>query len=259
MPKRAVDLVGASIALLLLTPILVILVVLIRVVVGGPAIYAQQRIGFRGKAFVCYKFRTMAVDAEEKLDQYLACNAEAAMEWRATRKLVNDPRVTCLGKVLRKSSLDELPQLFNVLRGDMSLVGPRPIVSDEVKCYGRHAIMYGAARPGLTGVWQTSGRTRLTYRTQIALDRYYVRNWSLWLISCCWSRPYRLSRGSNRPPRVGFANHDPNRERAHDSIEGAAATAHNAGDCRPARRMSATRSRRNLPRLSRGAFFRLTQ
>ena len=181
MPKRAVDLVGASIALLLLTPILVVLVVLIRVVVGGPAIFAQQRIGFRGKAFVCYKFRSMAVDAEEKLDQHLACNAEAALEWRATRKLRNDPRVTCLGKVLRKSSLDELPQLFNVLRGDMSLVGPRPIVSDEVECYGRQATMYGAARPGLTGMWQTSGRNRLTYRTRIALDRYYVRNWSLWL------------------------------------------------------------------------------
>jgi exopolysaccharide production protein ExoY len=176
MPKRAVDLVGASIALLLLTPIM-----LIRVVVGGSAIFAQQRIGFRGKAFVCYKFRTMAVDAEQKLGQHLACNPEAALEWRATRKLRNDPRVTCLGKVLRKSSLDELPQLFNVLRGDMSLVGPRPIVSDEVECYGRQATMYCSARPGLTGMWQTGGRNRVTYRTRIALDRYYVSNWSLWL------------------------------------------------------------------------------
>lgn len=181
LPKRAFDIVLASVMLILLAPIMLIVTALIRVVAGGPAIFAQERIGFDGKVFVCYKFRTMAVDAEEILHRHLATDPQAAREWRETRKLMRDPRVGCLGNALRKSSLDELPQLLNVLRGDMSLVGPRPIVPDELKCYGRHARACFTARPGLTGLWQTSGRNRVSYAARVARDRYYARHWSLWL------------------------------------------------------------------------------
>jgi exopolysaccharide production protein ExoY len=179
--KRVIDLVGATGGILLLAPIFLIVAALIRVVIGRQVIFAQPRVGFGGKTFVCFKFRTMPGDADKILNQHLACNLEAALEWRATRKLLNDPRVGCLGKVLRKSSLDELPQLFNVLRGDMSLIGPRPIVPDEAKHYGGHMKAYCAARPGLSGMWQTSGRNCTTYQARIAHDRYYVRKWSLWL------------------------------------------------------------------------------
>ncbi len=179
--KRIFDLLGASIALIVLAPILLVVTVLVRLVLGGPAIFAQKRIGFDGAVFVCFKFRTMMIDGDEVLRRHLAADALADQEWRATRKLRNDPRVGCLGNVLRKSSLDELPQLFNVLRGDMSLVGPRPVVPDEIARYGRHARMCMQARPGLTGIWQTSGRNRASYPGRIARDRDYARHWSLWL------------------------------------------------------------------------------
>ena len=179
--KRAFDLAVAVAMLVVTAPIMLMVAALIRVSMGGPVIFAQRRIGFNGQSFVCYKFRTMASDAEALLERHLASDPEAAREWRETQKLANDPRVGCLGRVLRKSSLDELPQLFNVLRGDMSLVGPRPVVPDELRRYGRYAIVYAKARPGLTGMWQTSGRNRVSYRARVARDRYYVRNWSLWL------------------------------------------------------------------------------
>jgi exopolysaccharide production protein ExoY len=181
LTKRCFDVVLASLMLIVLAPIMMMVAALIRVLMGGSPIFAQERLGFRGEKFVCYKFRTMAANANELLQRHLAADPEAAREWRETRKLLNDPRVGCLGRVLRKSSLDELPQLFNVLRGDMSLIGPRPIVPDELECYGRHANVYCEARPGLTGMWQTSGRNRVSYRGRVARDRYYARNWSLWL------------------------------------------------------------------------------
>ena len=179
--KRAFDVALAAAMLILVAPIMLVVIALIRAFMGGPAIFAQQRIGFNGEVFVCYKFRTMAVNAEGLLHRHLATNPEAAREWHETRKLLNDPRVSCLGRVLRKSSLDELPQLFNVLRGDMSLIGPRPIVPEELRCYGRHAHVYFRARPGLTGMWQTSGRNRVSYPARVVRDRYYVHHWSLWL------------------------------------------------------------------------------
>jgi exopolysaccharide production protein ExoY len=180
-PKRALDILVALMAVILLAPIILIVSALIRFFLGAPIVFGHARIGFNGKAFVCYKFRTMVVNADEVLEQHLLADPRAAREWRTSRKLLNDPRVTCLGKILRKSSLDELPQLFNILRGDMSLVGPRPIVADELEFYGQDVRHYLKTRPGLTGIWQTNGRSRLSYATRVACDRYYVRHWSMWL------------------------------------------------------------------------------
>lgn len=179
--KRAFDIAISLLALIALAPFMLLIAGLIRLTMGGPAIFSQQRVGFDGSMFTCYKFRTMAVNADEVLSRHLAANPSAAEEWRQTRKLFDDPRVGCVGNVLRKSSLDELPQLLNVLRGEMSIVGPRPIVPSEVRNYGRHAHAYFKARPGLTGMWQVNGRNRLSYRVRVGLDRYYVRNWSIWL------------------------------------------------------------------------------
>jgi exopolysaccharide production protein ExoY len=179
--KRAFDIVGALVILVLAAPIMITVAALIRMALGGPAIFAQRRVGFDGREFVCYKFRTMGTDAAEVLRRHLASDPAAAQEWQSTRKLRQDPRVGCLGNILRKSSLDELPQLFNVLRGDMSLVGPRPVVPEEIARYGRHANACLRARPGLTGIWQTSGRNRISYTGRVARDLYYARNWSIWL------------------------------------------------------------------------------
>jgi exopolysaccharide production protein ExoY len=179
--KRALDVSFALVALILFAPMMLIVAALVRISIGAPIFFAHERVGFGGRSFVCFKFRTMVANADEVLRRHLAENPEAAQEWRETRKLQNDPRVNCLGNILRKSSLDELPQLFNVLRGDMSLVGPRPVVSNELMRYGRHIGEYLKARPGMTGIWQTSGRNGLTYSTRVRLDRYYVRNWSIWL------------------------------------------------------------------------------
>jgi exopolysaccharide production protein ExoY len=178
--KRGFDIVVASAAVVLLAPIMLIVATLIRVFIGSPTIFPQQRIGFRGVPFACYKFRTMVPNADEVLREHLARDAQAAAEWSKNRKLLNDPRVSgCLGTILRKSSLDELPQIFNVLRGEMSLVGPRPVVPTEIGCYGVYAREYLKARPGMTGIWQVSGRNRLDYSARVALDRFYVRKWSL--------------------------------------------------------------------------------
>jgi exopolysaccharide production protein ExoY len=177
--KRCMDLILSIALLIVLSPIMVAVAALVRLRLGGPVIFAQKRIGYRGKAFTCYKFRSMPTNAAELLDRHLAQNPNAAAEWRQTRKLLNDPRVGCLGNVLRKSSLDELPQLFNVVLGDMSLVGPRPVVPEELANYGRYGREYCRCRPGITGVWQTSGRNRVSYRGRVARDHFYVRNWSL--------------------------------------------------------------------------------
>jgi exopolysaccharide production protein ExoY len=178
--KRAIDVVIAGTAIALLLPVMLIIMGLIKLALGGPIFFAHARIGYRGKPFRCYKFRTMVVDAEGVLDRHLAKDPLAAQEWRETRKLRNDPRVTFIGRMLRKLSLDELPQLINILRGEMSCVGPRPIVANELQLYGAHAAEYLEARPGLTGVWQVSGRNTLRYGERVALDSQYVRNWSLW-------------------------------------------------------------------------------
>jgi exopolysaccharide production protein ExoY len=179
LAKRTVDVVLAGLLLILSAPIMLLIAAAIRLSMGGPAVFGHRRVGYRGRTFVCYKFRTMASNAQAVLDRHLAESPEAAREWQATRKLSNDPRVTRLGRILRKTSLDELPQLLNVLAGDMSLIGPRPIVPDEMARYGRHLQAYLCARPGITGVWQTNGRSSVSYRTRVACDRCYARHWSL--------------------------------------------------------------------------------
>ncbi|MDT3685418.1 MAG: sugar transferase [Pseudorhodoplanes sp.] len=179
-PKRAMDIAIALCAITLLLPLLVIITGLIKLTMGGPTIFAHPRVGYNGKLFKCYKFRTMVRNAEEALRLHLANDPKAAEEWHRTRKLRSDPRVTVLGHLLRKSSLDELPQLINVLRGEMSCVGPRPIVLEELQEYGASSEDYFKARPGLTGIWQVSGRSNVNYARRVALDCAYIRNWSIW-------------------------------------------------------------------------------
>jgi exopolysaccharide production protein ExoY len=177
--KRIFDVVVAGIALILLTPLMIMIAALVKMRMGGPVIYAHPRVGLKGVPFRCLKFRSMVVDGDEVLQRHLASDPAADREWRETRKLKNDPRVTQVGKLLRKYSLDELPQLINVLRGDMSCVGPRPVVAAELDLYGPRAKYYLSVRPGLTGMWQVSGRNLLSYSNRVALDCHYVRRWSL--------------------------------------------------------------------------------
>ena len=179
--KRALDIVLACLGLLVLSPVLLVLVFLIAVDSRGAVLIRHQRIGKDGVPIGVLKFRTMVADAEAVLDTLLAADPKAREEWAATRKLRRDPRVTPVGRGLRRWSLDELPQLWNVLRGDMSLVGPRPIVADELKMYGERARLYARMRPGLTGLMQVSGRNDLSYAERTRLDAYYARNWSVWL------------------------------------------------------------------------------
>ena len=147
---------------------------------GGPVFYRHKRIGRDGKPFGCLKFRTMILGAEACLNEYLSYHPEQRREWEQDQKLAFDLRVTAIGNVLRRLSLDELPQLVNVLVGEMSLVGPRPVTEGELKHYGAAASAYLAVRPGLTGPWQVSGRNDVSYATRVAMDEAYVRNFSLW-------------------------------------------------------------------------------
>ena len=179
--KRVMDLVIAFTALVLAAPVMLIVAVLIRVTEGGPAMFSHSRVGYCGEQFDCYKFRSMVSNSHEVLKEYLDAHPEAVKEWEETRKLRNDPRITFLGRILRKSSLDELPQLFNIIRGDMSCVGPRPVVTEELQRYGCHAGEYLRTRPGLTGLWQVTGRSSTDYASRVALDSHYVKNWSPWL------------------------------------------------------------------------------
>ncbi|MDP9587942.1 UNVERIFIED_ORG: exopolysaccharide production protein ExoY [Shinella zoogloeoides] len=166
-------------ALILLSPIFLLIMALVKYTDGGSIFYGHRRIGYNGTTFRCLKFRTMAENGDALLQQYFEENPEALEEWRATRKLQDDPRVTVLGTVLRKLSLDELPQLINILKGEMSIVGPRPVVEDELELYEASAVYYLRSRPGLTGLWQVSGRNDVSYAARIAFDTHYVRNWSL--------------------------------------------------------------------------------
>jgi exopolysaccharide production protein ExoY len=177
--KRSFDIVGSLAGLALLSPLFLMVALLVKLSDNWPIFYGHKRIGRGGRIFSCLKFRTMVPDGERVLAAYLATNPEANAEWIATRKLKNDPRVTRVGQVLRKLSLDELPQILNILQGDMSLVGPRPVVRDELEIYGSAAVYYLKSRPGLTGLWQVSGRNDVSYDTRVAFDRHYVENWSL--------------------------------------------------------------------------------
>ncbi len=172
--KRAFDIFAALFLLVVLSPLLIGLAVLISATSSGSVFYAHRRVGFDGQAFRCLKFRTMRADGDEVLKRHLDLNPAARAEWEETRKLRDDPRVTAVGQTLRKLSLDELPQLINVLRGEMSFVGPRPVVSDELIRYGRSNRYYLRARPGITGLWQVSGRSNTSYARRIAFDRVYV-------------------------------------------------------------------------------------
>jgi Undecaprenyl-phosphate galactose phosphotransferase WbaP len=177
--KRAFDLVAALLLLGVMAVPLAAIAWRIRRD-GGPAIFAHQRVGQTGKTFPCYKFRTMAVDAEQQLRDLLATDPAARAEWEREFKLRDDPRITAVGHFLRRTSLDELPQLWNVIRGEMSLVGPRPIVASELPRYGDDVDYFLMVRPGITGLWQVSGRSNLDYPTRVYLDTWYVKNWSLW-------------------------------------------------------------------------------
>ncbi len=176
--KRGFDIIGASAGLIFLSPLLLLIAALVKYSDGGNIFYGHRRVGFRGRMFQCLKFQTMAENGDRILVDYFKRNPEARLEWEATRKLKNDPRVTAVGDVLRRLSLDELPQLFNVLIGDMSLVGPRPVVEDELIRYGDAMNCYINLRPGLTGLWQVNGRSDVSYETRIAFDRRYAETWS---------------------------------------------------------------------------------
>ncbi len=177
--KRTVDIIVSGTALILLSPIMLVIAAFVRLD-GGSSFFGHKRLGRGGKIFPCLKFRTMVMNGDKVLKEYLQNNPEAEVEWKATQKLQNDPRVTRLGKFLRSTSIDELPQLINVLRGDMSLVGPRPIVKDEVAHYSHDIAHYYSVRPGVTGLWQVSGRNDVSYTQRVQMDSWYVRNWSLW-------------------------------------------------------------------------------
>lgn len=174
--SRFIDVVGAFALIVCFAPLMLLIAASIYISDPGPLVFKQQRIGRGGRLFKCLKFRTMAVDAEERLVALLETDPAARAEWDRDHKLKDDPRIVGIGRFLRKSSLDELPQLFNVLFGDMSLVGPRPIVPDEARRYGRYLKQYCQVRPGLTGLWQISGRNDVTYRRRVAFDVVYVRN-----------------------------------------------------------------------------------
>lgn len=179
--KRLCDLLLSLSFLTLLSPLFLLIGLAIKLSSRGEIIYAQERLGLYGKTFKCYKFRTMVSDAEEILDEVLKQNPDLKKEWKATQKLRKDPRILKVGKFLRKSSLDELPQLWNVLVGEMSLVGPRPYALDQKVYLGRELHPILSIKPGMTGLWQTSGRSALPFHQRIALDRKYVETRSFLL------------------------------------------------------------------------------
>ncbi len=177
--KRAIDVSLAVLLLAVFAPLACLLAVLIKMSGPGTVLYKHPRIGRSGRIFSCLKFRTMYADADERLRSLLASDASLARQWTVQQKLDQDPRVTHVGRLLRATSLDELPQLINVLRGDMSLVGPRPVTPSELARYGAAAELYLQVRPGLTGVWQVSGRNLISYDSRVQLDRDYITNWRL--------------------------------------------------------------------------------
>jgi Undecaprenyl-phosphate galactose phosphotransferase WbaP len=186
--KRGIDLLVAASAIVIIAPLFGMIAVRLKME-GGPVFFTQTRVGKNGRRFPCLKFRSMRVDAEEQLSKLLATDSAARAEWNSHQKLADDPRVTRFGAFLRATSLDELPQLFCVFVGHMSIVGPRPIVAPEVSgyesdrayCESADLAHYASCKPGITGLWQVSGRARTTHRERVRLDRWYYRNWSIWL------------------------------------------------------------------------------
>ena len=184
--KRPLDIVLAIVMLPVILPIIAVLYLLVQRD-GGAGFFGHVRVGRDGKPFKCWKMRSMEIDAESKLSSFLAANPVAAAEWARDHKLINDPRITKIGRFLRKSSLDELPQIWNVLKGEMSFVGPRPVVSDELNRYGASKWAYLQARPGITGLWQVSGRNDVSYCERVAMDVRYSEDMrfgrDLWIIT----------------------------------------------------------------------------
>ncbi|MBA2964817.1 sugar transferase [Ramlibacter pinisoli] len=178
--KRAVDIFGSIFLIVLLLPMIVVVAIGVRLSSSGPIFYAQTRSGRGGRHFQFYKFRSMKVNSEDVLADFLNSDPEAKKRWDQYQKIDNDPRITAFGRFIRRTSLDELPQFWNVLRGDMSLVGPRPCMLQQKELYGRYWRAYCAVKPGITGLWQVSGRNRLTYEERVRLDVQYVRNLSAW-------------------------------------------------------------------------------
>jgi len=176
-PKRILDFVGAALALILCAPVMIFVYLMLGA--SGSVIFVQRRVGRDGRLFGCYKFRSMVHDAEKVLAEHLRRNPAARDEWERNFKLVDDPRITRFGRWLRRTSVDELPQLFNVLRGEMSLVGPRPIVQEEIGLYGNKIRAYYSCRPGLTGLWQIHGRNLVAYERRVVLDAIYARRQSM--------------------------------------------------------------------------------
>lgn len=177
--KRVADLIVALISVILFAPVMILAAIAVKLQDGGPVFFAQMRVGRHGRLFRCLKFRSMIVGAENCMDDLLSDDPEAAEEWGRNQKLAHDPRVTPVGRLLRATSVDELPQLLNVLRGEMSVVGPRPITPDQVQDYGAGYPRYCTARPGITGLWQVSGRNQTTFRRRAEFDQAYLRAWSL--------------------------------------------------------------------------------
>ena len=181
--KRTIDAIGALIGIIILIPATIIIYLARKILKEdkGPLFYEQLRYGKNGKVFRLYKFRSMCIGADKKLKEYLENNEEARKEFQKTHKLQNDPRITKIGNFLRKTSLDELPQMINILKGDMSFVGPRPVVEKEVEEYGENKEKFLSVKPGLTGYWQVNGRSNTTYEERMEMELYYVDNCSLWL------------------------------------------------------------------------------
>ncbi len=179
--KRSLDIFLSALAAVILLPVLAAIALVVKCTSHGPAFYGQTRVGFDGCRFKAWKFRTMVEDADFILRRYLDEHPEYMLEWTRDHKLKNDPRVTRIGRVLRRTSIDELPQLWNVLTGEMSLVGPRPIVEAEIVKYADDFQTYSRVPPGITGLWQVSGRNNTTYAERVEYDTYYVNNWSPWL------------------------------------------------------------------------------
>ena len=179
--KRLIDLFLIFISLPIILPVMLILSILVKITSKGPVFYGHKRVGKNGKEIKCWKFRSMYNNSQEMLEKILATDPIRKAEWEKDRKFVDDPRVTNFGKFLRKTSLDELPQLFNILIGQMSFVGPRPVTKSEIEKYGESANFVLSVTPGLSGMWQISGRSDTGYEERINLDTYYIQNWSVWL------------------------------------------------------------------------------
>jgi Undecaprenyl-phosphate galactose phosphotransferase WbaP len=179
--KRFLDIVLVITGGILILPFLLIIALIIKLNSHGPVLYKHKRLGKDGKHFFIYKFRTMTADAEQQLQKIIETDVSLNEEWKKNHKLQNDPRITSFGKILRRTSLDEFPHLINILKGEMSLVGPRPVVEEEVVKYGEDYNRVFSNKPGLTGLWQVSGRSDTDYHDRIAFDTYYLQNWSLWL------------------------------------------------------------------------------